>query len=87
MAPKVLTEGSFLEAISKGIVLVDFWAPWCSPCRAFTPIFEKAANDNDDVTFCKVDMPGYALQKLIDKIRTLDMDQVRREALAHKAAS
>ncbi len=74
MAPKVLNEASFLETVSKGIVLVDFWAPWCGPCRAFSPIFEKVANENGDMTFCKVnteDEPDLAMEYGIQAIPTL----------------
>ncbi len=51
-----LTKENFDEVVSgEGLVLVDFWAEWCGPCRRFAPIFDEAAQRHPDVVFGKVD--------------------------------
>src|SRR6476620_2928095 len=55
MAVVELTKENFEQVItSNATVVVDYWAPWCGPCRGFAPVFERVAEQNSDVVFAKV---------------------------------
>jgi thioredoxin 1 len=122
MATIEISKNNFKDTVGKqGIVLLDWWASWCGPCRAFAPIYEQVSGKHEDITFGKIDtdaeqelsgafeirsiptlmafrdgillfeqpgaLPAAALEELISKVRALDMDDVRRQVEAQRAAA
>lgn len=75
MATHEITSANLADAVEKNdVVLLDFWATWCPPCRAFGPVYEQASEQHPDVFFGKVDVDQQqelAAQAQISAVPTL----------------
>ena len=122
MAVIELTKENFEQVVtSSPTVIVDYWAPWCGPCRGFAPVFEKVSEMHSDVVFAKVNtdeeqeiaahfqirsiptlmvfreqiivfsqpgaLPQGALEQVVEKSKTLDMEMVRKQMAEQEAAA
>jgi thioredoxin 1 len=76
-----VTEQNFNDITPKGIVLLDWWASWCGPCRAFAPTFEAAAGRHPDVTFGKIDTDAQPALSAAFEIRSIPTLMVLRDGV------
>ena len=80
MATVEVTKDNFEETIKNNdIVMVDFWAPWCGPCKSFAPIYESVSEKHDDVVFAKVNTEDEQELAASFQIRSIPTLMILRE--------
>jgi thioredoxin 1 len=76
-----VTGTNFVETVERGIVLLDFWAAWCGPCRAFAPVFEEASTRHPDVVFGKIDTEAEQELAAAFQIRSIPTLMIFRDGI------